>query len=378
MLRLANIRGESPEYIIICLFTLYLAYRTPYIVILTMSVPFRTLWTQWFPPHGPLGEKNLSSQAGKVFVVTGGASGLGYVLSRILYGAGGKVYILTRSKERADQAIARIKSFYGEKDHGKQLGSLEFIHMDLMDFDTVKSAALEFLRREGPDGRLDVLFNNAGTGGRKNAPKGAQGHEYHMATNTLGGFILTQHLLPILSRTASLTPPGTVRVVSAASILVEMNAPPSGISKEWMQDASAVKDYIQLYSQSKAGVWFLASEFARRQSQTGVLFIAGNPGTYNTNMWQYTPTLLYWFFRVLMRDESEHGADTYLWMGFSESVTIDDAVAGRYAICDGRWHPGQRSDLLLALRNETEGGTGRAGEFFEWCNNVAKSFLPEA
>lgn len=341
-----------------------------------MSVPFSTIWTQWFPPHGPLNENNLPNQTGKVFIVTGGSSGLGYVLSRILYGAGGKVYMLTRSKERAHQAIAKIKSYYEGKDDDKQLGILEFIPMDLMDFGTVKSAALEFLDREGPDGRLDVLFNNAGTGGRKNAPKGVQGHEYHITANTLGSYVLTQHLLPILSRTASRSLPGTVRVVWAASLLVETGAPPSGISKEWMQDQSALKDYIELYSQSKAGVWFLASEFARRHNQSGVLFIAGNPGTYNTNMWQYTPTLLYWLFRVFMRDESQHGADTYLWMGFSDSVTIEDAVAGRYAMCDGRWHPGQRSDLLLSLRCEAEGGSGRAGEFFEWCDNVTKAFLP--
>ncbi|KAJ0122025.1 hypothetical protein J7T55_002536 [Diaporthe amygdali] len=144
-----------------------------------MSVSFPTIWTQWFPPNGPLSEHNLPSQVGKVFIITGGASGLGYFLSRILYGAGGKVYILTRSKERATDAIANIKSEV--KDSGRQLGSLEFIPMDLMDFETVKSAALEFLKREGgPDSRLDVLFNNAGTGGRQNAPKGAQGHEYHM------------------------------------------------------------------------------------------------------------------------------------------------------------------------------------------------------
>lgn len=340
-----------------------------------MSVPFSTLWTQWFPPRGPLNENNLPSQTGKVFIVTGGAGGLGYVLSRILYGAGAKVYVLSRSQERGDQAIAKIKSSYEEKDNGKQLGSIEFIPMDLMDFGSVKSAALEFLRREGPDGRLDVLFNNAGTGGRKNAPQSAQGYEYHMATNTMGGYVLTQHLLPILSRTASRSAPATVRVVWAASVLVETGAPASGVKKEWLQDQDAVTDYIELYSQSKAGVWFLASEFARRQSQSGVVFVAGNPGTYNTNMWQYTPTLLYWLFRVLMRDESQHGADTYLWMGFSESVTIDAAVAGGYAICDGRWHPGQRGDLLLALRSEEEGGSGRASEFFEWCDNATKGFL---
>lgn len=122
-----------------------------------MSVSFATIWTQHFPPAGPLTEANLPNQAGKVFVVTGGSNGLGYELSRQLYGAGGKVYIFTRSKERTESAISKIKAHYEAKDAGKQRGSLEFIHMDLTDFETVKAAAQEFLSREGPNGRLDIL-----------------------------------------------------------------------------------------------------------------------------------------------------------------------------------------------------------------------------
>lgn len=123
-----------------------------------------------FPPRNsaPLTEANLPSQAGKVFIVTDGSSGLGYELSRILYGASGKVYILTRSKENTDDAVARIKAYYegrGDAAEGRQRGSLEFIPMDLMDFATVKAAAQQFLKREGGEGgRLDALFNNAGTG----------------------------------------------------------------------------------------------------------------------------------------------------------------------------------------------------------------------
>lgn len=115
-----------------------------------------TLWTQFFPPPGPINQSNLKSQAGKVFVVTGGSHGLGYELSKALYGAGGKVYMLTRSKERGEEAISKIKALY-EKHVTKEHGSLGFIHMDLMDFESVKKAAQEVIDREGPDGRLDVL-----------------------------------------------------------------------------------------------------------------------------------------------------------------------------------------------------------------------------
>lgn len=122
-----------------------------------MSVSLSTIWTQYFPPKGPITEANLPPQVGKVFIVTGGSNGLGYELSRQLYGAGGKVYILTRSKDRTETAIAKIKAHYEEQDAKTQRGSLEFVQMDLMDFASVKTAAQEFLAREGPNGRLDVL-----------------------------------------------------------------------------------------------------------------------------------------------------------------------------------------------------------------------------
>lgn len=340
-------------------------------------LPLSTIWTQFFPPRdsAPITEAKLASQTGKVFVVTGGSSGLGYELARILYGAGGKVYILTRSQEHADNAISRITAFYRERgETDVQRGSLHFIFMDLMDLATVRAAAQEILSREtGPAGRLDVLFNNAGTGARREAPPTRQGHEYHFGVNSLGGFLLVRLLTPLLAETARRrSPAGSVRVVWSASCLVDLMTPEGGIRADFLRHphphpgtgtgtdtgtVPVVTDQNELYSSSKAANWFLASEFARRQPSAGVggaagavgavLHIAGNPGNYNSNIWRHAPALLYWLLRPILRDPV-HGAETYLFMAFSESVTLDAAAAGRYVIPDGRWHPGQRSDLLLA------------------------------
>jgi NAD(P)-dependent dehydrogenase (short-subunit alcohol dehydrogenase family) len=342
---------------------------------------FSAIWTQFFPPRNgaPITEANLASQAGKVCIVTGGSSGLGYELSRILYSAGAKVYILTRSKEHADDAIARIKAYYQASESGngdgpaKQRGSFEFIYMDLENLATVKAAAQEFLDREGPDGRLDILFNNAGTGARKNAPATVDGLEYHYSVNSVGAFLLARLLAPILSKTAKRAPEGSVRVVWPASVLVEMMTPEGGIRNGFLQNTDTVKDQNELYSSSRAANWFLASEFARRQPD-GVLHIAGNPGNYRTNIWRHTPFWFYWFLRPILRDPV-HGAETYLFMAFSESITLADAAAGRYVIPDGRWHPGQRADLLLALRRVDEGGTGGASKYFDWCESKVQRFL---
>ncbi|KAI4863511.1 putative steroid dehydrogenase [Hypoxylon rubiginosum] len=344
---------------------------------------FSTSWTQFFPPRdgAPLTEANLPNQSGKVFIVTGGSSGIGYELSRILYGAGGKVYMLTRSKEHAEDAISRIKVHYaGNSDKSTKTGSLEFIYMDLADFTTVKTAAQQFLDREGPDGRLDILFNNAGTGSMKNAPPTPQGHEYHFSTNSLGHHLLTRLLTPILSQTAKTAPKDSVRVVWAASVLVELMSPKEGVRKEYLQDPFSIKDPNELYASSKVANWFLASEFARRQSSeagafgVGVVHLAGNPGNYSTGIWRTVPSWLTFVVSPILRDPV-HGAETFMWIAFSDEVTMPDAVAGRYAMCDGRWHPGQRADLVVGLKGEEEGGSGRAREYFEWCEERVKEFL---
>ncbi|GAW24050.1 hypothetical protein ANO14919_136290 [Xylariales sp. No.14919] len=157
--------------------------------------------------------------------------------------------------------------------------------MDLLDLASVKRATKDFLSREGPCGRLDVLFDNAGTGALKNAPSSPQGHEYHFSINVLGGFLLTLLLAPIISRTACNLPPNSVRVVWSASVMVDMMSPESGIKPQFLQDTRTVHDVAELYATSKTAGWFLASEFSRRQvsSNSGVVFVAGNPGNYVTN-----------------------------------------------------------------------------------------------
>ncbi|CAG8192043.1 unnamed protein product [Penicillium nalgiovense] len=58
----------------------------------------RNLRTQWFPPKAAFTEKELPSQKGRVFIVTGGNAGVGFELCKILYGSGATIYMASRSK----------------------------------------------------------------------------------------------------------------------------------------------------------------------------------------------------------------------------------------------------------------------------------------
>ncbi len=112
-----------------------------------------------FPPKPVFTDANLPSLLGKVYIVTGAASGVGYELAKILYLAGGTVYIAARSTKRCEGAIEKILSeTAGASKSGKKTGNLGSLVVDLADLATVKSGVESFLKKES---RLDVLVHNA-------------------------------------------------------------------------------------------------------------------------------------------------------------------------------------------------------------------------
>lgn len=127
-----------------------------------------SLFSAIFPPAPSFTEKDLLSLTGKVFIITGAASGVGFELAKMLYVAGGCVYVTARSVSRCEDAIEKIKA----QTSGKNTeGILKSMILDLADISTVKPAVDEFLRQET---RLDVLVNNAGV---MNTPVGSKGKQ---------------------------------------------------------------------------------------------------------------------------------------------------------------------------------------------------------
>jgi NAD(P)-dependent dehydrogenase (short-subunit alcohol dehydrogenase family) len=129
----------------------------------------RSLYTQLYPPAPPLTEANLPSQIGKVFIVTGGNAGIGFELVKILYSAGAKVYMASRSRVKAEAAIKTIQDA-----DTKTQGEVKLLELDLGDLQSVKTAAETFKALES---KLDVLWNNAGISHVPIGSKSQQGYE---------------------------------------------------------------------------------------------------------------------------------------------------------------------------------------------------------
>lgn len=93
-----------------------------------------------------------------------------------------------------------------------------------------------------------------------------------MGTNCVGPHLFTKELLPILRKTAQVSAPGSVRVAWAGSLATYAGAPPDGITFE---DGNPKIYDLQWpnYSQSKVGNVFLATEFAKRYREDGIVSV---------------------------------------------------------------------------------------------------------
>ncbi len=338
--------------------------------------------SQMFPRTAPpLTETNIPPQKHRVFLVTGGYGGIGYHISRVLYHAGGTVYIAGRNDTKAHEAIKKIKASPKPDNPALQdiaPGKVVFLNLDLSDLSTVKPAADQFLSHET---KLDVLFHNAGVSLPPKGSRSAQGHELTVATNCLGPWLLNHYLTPALAAAAKHNNSGSkggTRVIWTSSQVVDLSAPKGVIEMSELDNPPKTQD--RNYMNSKTGNYFLASEFHRRVGrENGILSITVNPGGLKTDILRHTS----WLFRLCVSPllhDSVMGAYAVLWASASGELNVEEDGGWGWVVPWGRKHAGLREDLLECVRAEgsdEEGGNGngKARMFWEWCEGRCKEFM---
>ena len=158
-------------------------------------------------------EKNLYSMKGKVCLITGGSTGLGsYIAHGFLAAGASRVYITARSKDN----LVKKKNELEKISDGECIA----IKSDLSSLDGVNKLVSEIRAREQ---HIDVLVNNAGIGlGTPIKTMRVEDWDRTMELNTKSPIFLTQALLDMLSKNATLEDPSRVIFISsvAASIVV--------------------------------------------------------------------------------------------------------------------------------------------------------------
>lgn len=208
---------------------------------------------------------SIPDQTGKVIVITGANSGIGFEAARELTRRGAEVVMASRSQEKARAAIRAIQE---ENPQAR----LAFLALDLANLASVKDFAAAYQTRYR---RLDVLLNNAGI---MMVPFGktADGFELQFGTNHLGHFALTGQLIDALLGT-----PGS-RVVTISS-----NAHYGGVMdfSNLMYERGGYQP-MGAYSRSKLANLIFTYELQRRldSREYGASALAAHPGISATGL----------------------------------------------------------------------------------------------
>lgn len=209
---------------------------------------------------------DMPDQTGRVVVITGGNSGLGFETAKAFALRNAEVVIACRSIEKGEIAKESIISLFPN-------GKVNVIPLDLVDLSSVEAFASHFMQNYA---RLDILINNAGI---MTCPYALtkDGFESQMGTNHLGHFALTGHLIRLISS----TPNSRVVVVSSLA------------HKQWkISFENSLSEYapsynrMRAYARSKLANLLFAYHLQRMLEQKNVdsICVAAHPGASYTNL----------------------------------------------------------------------------------------------
>ena len=210
--------------------------------------------------------ENMPDLRGKIIVVTGGNSGLGYESVKAFAMKGAEVLMASRSTEKGEAAKTEILKAVPD-------GKITVMQLDLGDLESVRSFAAAFKLSHQ---KLDVLLNNAGI---MMTPyfTTKDGFEGQFGTNHLGHFALTGLLMDVVLNT-----PGSriVNVSSGAHKNGEMD-----FTNLQYENGEGYKS-MKAYGRSKLSNLLFTYELQRKleAAKKGTIVVAAHPGVAMTNL----------------------------------------------------------------------------------------------
>ncbi|KAF9132462.1 hypothetical protein BGW39_000099 [Mortierella sp. 14UC] len=284
-------------------------------------------WKTYLTPKRYSHDK-IPDLTGKVAIVTGANSGLGYATTVALAANGARVFLACRSRERAEEAIQNATSEIKERYPNAPAPQLEFLELDLNDMTKSHQAAQEFLKKGLP---LHILVNNSGI---MNCPYAlsADGIETQFAVNHMGHFVFTMGLLGRIKESQP------SRIVILSSLAHEMTPKKmNGIDFDTINDESKSNNWDR-YARSKLANVLFGKALARRLANEKVWVNVAHPGYVATNLSRSTKDVwgdfadkAFKLLTMIVAMSPRVGALTQLYLATSPEIEKKD-IRGRYFI----------------------------------------------
>lgn len=210
--------------------------------------------------------ENIPDLSGKVFIVTGANTGLGFESAKEFARKGAETILACRNKEKAAKAIERIKEEIPE-------GIVKFMQLDLGSLKSIHQFTESFKQQYS---RLDVLLNNAGI--MMDPYRTTEdGFESQVGINHLGHFALTGLLYDLIAKTAGAR---VVNVSSTGHRMGEMDF------DNFLYEDGKGYSRTGAYGRSKLANLLFTYELERRFKKANInaIAVAAHPGMSRTDL----------------------------------------------------------------------------------------------
>jgi NAD(P)-dependent dehydrogenase (short-subunit alcohol dehydrogenase family) len=291
---------------------------------------------------------DVPDQTGRVAVITGANTGIGFGVAAALADKGAQVVLAVRDLDKGKHAASQISAT-------SRHAYVTVQELDLAWLGSVCEAA-NGLKSAYP--RIDLLINNAGV---MFTPEGCtrDGFELQFATNHLGHFALTGLLLPRIETTPK------ARVINVSSAI-------HFTGRIDFDDLQAERSYnpTRAYGQSKLANLLFTRELQRRfeSARIDALSAAAHPGSTRTGLQQHS-SLMAAAVAVFSQLPPEGALPTLY------AATAPDVRGGEY-FGPSRWFGmlGPPERARSSPRSKDAAAAGRLWEASEKLTGVAYTF----
>lgn len=272
--------------------------------------------------------KSTKQMDGKVVIVTGANSGIGFETALELAKRKATVILACRSMERGKRAAKMIIS-------ATRNTNVIVRHLDLSSLESVRRFSSEI---NATIEKLDVLIHNAGFTPKPGIHLTEDNLEIQFATNHFGPFLLNHLLLDLLKKSS----PARIIVVSSITHLW------ARLDLENLNCEKYERDPYWIYCSTKLANVLFVRELAKRLTGIGVTVNALHPGGVRTSIARNAR----WFIKYIIvpviypfLKTSRAGAQTSIYLAVADEV---QNVSGQYFVdCKPSWiSPTARNDEI--------------------------------